>query len=100
MNKRAMDAINHPSIDEERIRDIKIEERAYHFIDTQQHFHQRADQFVFACDKGVLTVEGSVPSFYLKHVLQKALQLVPGVRAVHNRVTVVSGKGMSSIAAE
>jgi osmotically-inducible protein OsmY len=100
MSQRAMDTIDHPPIAEEKTHDMAIMERAHHFIDTQQHFHQRADQFVFACDKGVLTVEGSVPSFYLKQVLQNALRLVPGVRAVHNRVTVVSAQGMSSIAAE
>ena len=95
MGQLAMDNINHPSITEERIRDMAIEERAYHIVDTQQRFHRRASRFVFRCDEGILTVRGSVPSFYLKQVLQNALQRVPGIRAVDNRVTVISGEGMS-----
>jgi hypothetical protein len=100
MSQRTMDTIDHPSIAEERIRDAAIEERAHHIIDTQQHFQRRADRFVFECDDGVLTVWGSVPSFFLKQVLQNALRLVPGVREVDNRVTVVASDGVSSVSAE
>jgi hypothetical protein len=100
MSQRAMNTIDHPSIAEERIRDAAIEERAHDIIDTQQHFQRRADRFVFECDDGVLTVWGSVPSFFLKQILQNALRLVPGVREVDNRVTVVASDGMSSVSAE
>jgi hypothetical protein len=100
MNERAINTIDHPSIAEERIHDTEIEEQAYHIIDTSQHFYRRADRFVFECEDGVLSVSGCVPSFYLKQVLQNTLRLVPCVRAVENRVTVVSGHGMSSVSAE
>jgi hypothetical protein len=96
MCERTMDNTNNPSIVEERIRDVAIEEQAYHIVDTHQHFYRRASRFVIRCDEGILMVRGSVPSFYLKQVLQNALQDLPGIRAVDNRVTVVSGEGMSS----
>ncbi len=51
------------------------------------------------CDfcEGILTLRGSVPSFYLKQVLQSILKDVPGVRRVDNRVDVVSAAGLSSV---
>jgi osmotically-inducible protein OsmY len=100
MNQRALNSADHPSIANESISDAEIEEQAYRIIDSHQHFHRRADRFVFECEDGVLSVRGCVPSFYLKQVLQNTLQLVPGVRAVDNRVTVVSGHGMSSTSAD
>ena len=100
MNERAMNTIDQPSIAEERIHDTAIEEQAYCIVDTSQHFHRRADRFVFECEDGVLSVWGCVPSFYLKQVLQNTLRLVDGVRAVNNRVSVVSGQGMSSASAD
>ena len=53
-----------------------------------------------ACDyrQGVLTLHGSVPSFYLKQVLQSILKDVPGVERIDNRVDVVSAAGLSSVA--
>jgi osmotically-inducible protein OsmY len=39
--------------------------------------------------EGVLTLYGSVSSFYLKQVAQAAAAGVPGVEQIHNRVQVV-----------
>ncbi len=52
-----------------------------------------------ACDfeEGILTLRGSVPSFYLKQVLQSILKDVPGVYRIDNRVDVVSAAGLSSV---
>lgn len=52
-----------------------------------------------ACDyeDGVLILRGSVPSFYLKQVLQSIVKEVPGVDRVDNRVDVVSAAGLSSV---
>ena len=100
MNQHALNSIDQPSIAEEGIQDRAIEEQAHHIIDTSQHFYRRADRFVFEFDDGVLSVWGCVPSFYLKQVLQNTLGLVPGVRAIENHVTVVSGHGISSVSAE
>lgn len=51
------------------------------------------------CDyrEGVLTLRGSVPSFYLKQVLQSILKDTPGVARIDNRVDVVSAAGLSSV---
>jgi osmotically-inducible protein OsmY len=100
MNQRALNSADHPSVADESIRDAEIEEQAYRIIDSHQHFHRRADRFVFECEDGVLSVWGCVPTFYLKQVLQNTLQLVPGVRTVENHVTVVSGHGLSSVSAK
>ena len=99
MRQNVVDTNSNPSIAEERIIDTAIEEQAYHTVDMQQHFLRRANRFVFECEDGVLSVSGCVPSFYLKQVLQNTLRFVPGVRAVENRVTVISGHGMSSVSA-
>jgi hypothetical protein len=47
------------------------------------------------CD-GALVVEGVVPSFYLKQLLQQVLRDVRGVRRIQNRVAVVNAYGLSS----
>lgn len=46
---------------------------------------------------GILTLRGSVPSFYLKQVLQSILKDIPGVDRIDNRVDVVSAAGLSSV---
>lgn len=43
-----------------------------------------------------LVVEGVVPSFYLKQLVQQVLRDVRGVRRVDNRVAVVNACGLSS----
>ena len=51
------------------------------------------------CDfgKGVLTLRGRVPTFYLKQVLQARLTDLDGVVEIHNQVDVVSSSGLSSV---
>jgi hypothetical protein len=46
---------------------------------------------------GILMLHGSVPTFYLKQVLQSILKDVPGVQRIDNRVDVVSAAGLSSV---
>jgi hypothetical protein len=46
---------------------------------------------------GVLTLEGRVPTFYLKQVLQARLQDLQGVAEIHDEVDVVNASGLSSV---
>lgn len=64
--------------------------RSCHFT---RHWREIACEF----RDGVLTLHGSVPSFYLKQVLQSILKDVPGVERIDNRVDVVSAAGLSSV---
>ena len=48
-------------------------------------------------DDGVLTLRGSVPTFYLKQVLQTRVMDLPNVAEIHNDVDVVSSSGLSSV---
>ena len=47
-------------------------------------------------DRGTLTLEGRVASFYLKQVLQTVLRDVEHVQRIVNAVDVVSSTGLSS----
>jgi hypothetical protein len=56
------------------------------------HFHGWADNFRFAFDDvdAVLSVQGTVPSFYLKQLVQNVLKGLDGVRRIDNRLEVIS----------
>jgi hypothetical protein len=71
---------------------MSIEQQAYHLVDSDHHFRRRAGQFEFQCDEDVLIVRGSVPSFYLKQVLQSVLRQIEGVRGIDNQVMVNSNR--------
>ena len=55
------------------------------------------NQVTFSYSHGVLTLEGRLPSFYLKQVLQTLLRDLDGVTRIVNRVDVVSATGLSSV---
>lgn len=69
--------------------------RARALVETQLHLAGRADTFDFELHDDVLIVRGTVPSFYLKQVLQHALKNLDGVRWVDNRVTVALTLGQN-----
>jgi hypothetical protein len=52
------------------------------------HFGGRADDFEFELCDSILVVRGCVPTFYLKQLLQHALQQLDGVAEIDNCVTV------------
>lgn len=81
---------NHGLADDQRQGDREAELRAYGSLDANYLFHGRAARFEFECRQGVLTVRGSVPTFYLKQMLQRLLIDVEGVRQVDNQVRVTS----------
>jgi hypothetical protein len=61
------------------------------------HFALHWREITCSYEEGVLILEGRVPSFYLKQVLQTTLKGIPGVRRIDNRVDVVSAAGLSSV---
>ena len=74
----------------------KVEQRAHDIVNRHCHFHRRASRFEFQCEENILIVRGSVPTFYLKQLLQCALRDLDGVLAIDNQVQVVSSQGFSS----
>ena len=54
------------------------------------------NQVTFRYDQGVLILQGRLPSFYLKQVLQTLLRDLEGVEQIDNQVEVVSATGLSS----
>ena len=67
-----------------------IEQQARTLIESHAHFCGRGRRFEFHYREEVLTVRGSVPSFYLKQVLQSVLSNLDGVRLIANEVSVHS----------
>jgi hypothetical protein len=65
-------------------------------IAKHAHFRGRADAFEFECTGDILVIRGSVPTFYLKQLLQDALKQLPGVRRIDNRVDVFAYAGATT----
>jgi hypothetical protein len=55
-------------------------------LERHAHFHGRSRHFRYEADGDVLTVQGTVPRFYLKQLLQAALKVL-GVQ-IDNQVMV------------
>jgi hypothetical protein len=73
-----------------------IEQAAYDILASHCPFQGRAREFEFERNGDVLTVRGTVPSFYLKQLLQGLLKNLDGVSRIDNRVDVVNPAGLSS----
>lgn len=91
-----MQATAQPKSERARVNPRRIEHLAHAIVDTHSHFRRRAALFEFSYREEVLVVRGSVPSFYLKQVLQAALRDLKGVHRIDNQVTVVSCEDVSS----
>ena len=76
---------------------VAIDHLARTELDRHCHFRGRVDGFQFENHEGVLTVRGRVPTFYLRHLLEKRLLRVDGVQSVDNQVDVVCCDGLSSV---
>jgi hypothetical protein len=72
--------------------------RARALINAHPYFCNRANEFDIELDGCILIVRGSLPSFYLKQLLQNLLKELDGVKRVDNRVQVVCAAGLSSTA--
>lgn len=88
-----------PATHREKSRSARVDLRhaAYETVARHCHFRGRADAFQFVQHDDGLIVRGSVPSFYLKQVLQTALMKVEGVHWLDNQVNVVCCDGLSSV---
>jgi hypothetical protein len=73
-----------------------VEQAAYDILASHCPFQGRAREFEFERSGNVLTVRGTVPSFYLKQLLQCLLRNLDGVARIDNRVDVVNPAGLSS----
>ena len=71
-----------------------MERRAQALLEAHSHFVGRARLFEFQYSEEVLVVRGSVPTYYLKQILQRALRDLEGVRLIDNQVTVASCEGI------
>lgn len=60
------------------------------------HFHHCHRDYRLECRGGRLVIQGRVPSFYLKQVLQEALRDIDGIIEIENQVEVISPTGLSS----
>ena len=65
----------------------RLDNCAYGFVFNKVTWHYKA---------GCLTLNGCVPTFYLKHVLQELLRKIELVDQIRNNVAVVSTRGLSS----
>jgi hypothetical protein len=75
----------------------EIVQRALALLETHANFRGRAARFQFFLEGQTLVVRGSVPTFYLKQVLQTVLKDIEGVRRIENEVQVVSTRGLSDV---
>ena len=66
-------------------------------LSRSSHFRGRTECLVFIRQDDVLIVEGTVPTFYLKQVLQCVLKNLDDVRRIDNRVRVLFGDRVSAI---
>jgi len=71
--------------------------QVYQTLARNSHFTHHWREFACEYQDGILTLRGSVPSFYLKQLLQSALLKVPGVLRINNQVDVVAVDGLSSV---
>jgi hypothetical protein len=54
------------------------------------------DKVTWQVNDGILTLQGCVPSFYLKQVLQELLLNIEQIDGIANEVRVVNSTGLSS----
>ena len=71
-------------------------DQAHAMLARHPHFRGRSDCVRLSGVGGALTVDGVLPSFYLKQLLQRVLRDVPGVIKINNRVQVANAQGLSS----
>jgi hypothetical protein len=74
-----------------------VEKRAHDLLAEHPHFRGRAGSFSYEYRDEILIVRGSVPTFYLKQLLQTVLKQVHGVSRINNQIDVVSSDGVGSV---
>jgi len=73
-----------------------LERRASEALASHPHFVGRSAVLQLENDGKYLVVSGSLPSFYLKQLVQEVLMRVDGVERIDNRIDVVQCNGLSS----
>lgn len=71
-------------------------DQAHAMLARHPHFRGRSDCVRLSGVEGNLTVEGVLPSFYLKQLVQRVLRDVPGVIRINNQIQVANSQGLSS----
>ena len=66
----------------------KIKDAARQTLEQNELFRGRSGLIRIDEQDGVLTLEGRLPSYYLKQMLQTVLRDVDGVKKIENRVAV------------
>ena len=74
-----------------------VEELAEQRLSENRLYNFYFREITCSYDDGVLTLDGRVPTFRLKQVLQTMLFDVDGVDRIDNRVDVVNSTGLSSV---
>ena len=69
---------------------------ARQYLESHPHFRGRTAGVSIVCDGRNLLLSGSLPTFYLKQLVQEAVRHVPGVQGIVNQIDVVSADGISS----
>lgn len=81
----------------DRLKMNSIEESARRRVDEHPAYANCYRDVTYRHEDGVLTLQGRVPSFYLKQILQETLRGLDGVVRIDNQTDVVSATGLSSI---
>jgi hypothetical protein len=81
-------------------RSVVVVRAAERRIARHSHFAPHPHAVTVSYESGRLILTGQLPSFYLKQVLQKLLEDLPGVTEIDNQTDVICSCGLSSIACE
>ncbi|BBO32270.1 hypothetical protein [Lacipirellula parvula] len=72
-----------------------VEDEVRNLLSNSVHFAGRVDGFTFSHADDLLVIEGVVPTYYLKQLLQQLIGSLHDIQRIDNRVKVVSCDGLS-----
>lgn len=72
-----------------RCDDATVVREARRILSEHRTLGNRVESLLFTCDCGVLTIEGELPTYYEKQLLQESLMQLAGV-TIDNRASVRS----------
>lgn len=68
--------------------DESLRQQIKSHLANHPHFRGRSDCIRIRVRKGVVRVDGCLPSWYLKQLLQEAVHRIPGVKRISNQARV------------
>jgi hypothetical protein len=83
-----------PTASHDEVDSTELTIRAQDSISQHSRFRGRANGFTFALLGDTLVVRGTVPSYYLKQLLQTALKDLQGIRHIDNQVVVTTSTNL------